>query len=99
MSATASIRFEQPAYILATGAEARSAVAQTLVARLGEWGLLGTWTNPGSIRQTAYCIRRGLSGWQMFGPGFEAEAVTMFGEHRLYARYVGMAAKAKEEQP
>jgi hypothetical protein len=37
----------------------------------------------------AYAIRQGGRGWQMFGPGFEAKAVSVVGENRIYVRYVG----------
>ncbi|MEU0133362.1 hypothetical protein ABZ172_04875 [Streptomyces sp. NPDC006296] len=89
MSTVALIEFEQPASSLIRGAAQRTAVAQAMATRPGEWVLLGQWNNPGALRQMAYCLRNGLPGRQMFGPRFEAESMTMLGEHRLYARYVG----------
>jgi hypothetical protein len=87
---TATIEFEQPTPAIPP-MTARPAVAYELVENPGQWALIGTWPNAASARQMAYAIRQGSSGWQMFGRGFEAQAVTVIGEHRIYVRYVGGA--------
>ena len=86
---TATIEFEQPASLLPADAMTRRGIAAALVEHPGKWVLLGAWLKAGSSRQMAYAIRQGSAGWQMFGSGFEAKAVTVVGEHRIYVRYVG----------
>lgn len=74
--------------------------AAALRANPGRWALYGTREASPSARTEAYCIRRGgLRGDTLysarlqaaFGPegSFEATAVTLFNEHRIYARFVG----------
>ena len=89
MTTTAFINFESATPVLPAGVAARTAIANELSRNAGRWALLGSWPSPGSARQMAYCIRHGLSGWQMFGPGFEAQSTTLLGETRIYARYAG----------
>lgn len=90
MSTTIPIRFEPPAPPVPRTRENRKAVADALRACPGQWALIGCHTNSGSARTGAYEIRKALRG-DMFGPpgAFEAEAKTLFGEHRVYARYMG----------
>lgn len=88
MTTVSLIAFEQPTGSLDVDRPARKVIADTLRANPGRWALLGTWYGRATTGQVAHSIRRGLSGWQMFGPEFEAEAHTMLGEHRIYARYV-----------
>ena len=63
--------------------------ADALRERMGEWALIGSSCTSGAAGQRAYAIRRGDQAG--FGPPetFEAQARTLFGEHRVYARYVG----------
>ncbi|MFI1472083.1 hypothetical protein [Streptomyces wuyuanensis] len=85
------LRFEKSAPMVPSSSEDRAEVAAALKATPGTWALLGQRKVPGSARQDAYSVRLGLHGWAMFGPGYEAEARTLFGEHRIYVRYVGGA--------
>lgn len=91
LTATAPLRFEKPAPPVPKGSDARSAFAQALKQAPGRWALLGRRSVPTSARQNAYSVRHGQSGWAMFGPGYEAECRTIFGEHRIYVRYTGVA--------
>lgn len=90
-----TVRFEEPAYEPFRRVESRQVFADQLRARPGEWALLGRYVTGGVARQSAYEIRNALDPKdQPFAPAgaFEAEARTMFGEHRVYARYVGGGA-------
>lgn len=89
-----TFRFDVPAGLISTrhgntaeAREDRQWAADTLRANPGQWALLGRWHNSPATRQHAHAIRQGDAGWQMFGPGFEVEAHTMLGEHRIYARF------------
>lgn len=89
------VRFEEPARRALRGREARQVFAGALRARPGDWALLGKYATSGSARQSAYCVRQADDPQdQPFAPAgsFEAEARTMLGEHRVYARYVGGSA-------
>lgn len=66
----------------------------------GQWALYGTREASSSARTEAYSIRRGgLRGDKLYSArlqaafssagSFEATAVTLFGEHRIYVRFVG----------
>lgn len=83
-----AVAFEQPTPPLPKPSE-RPALADALRALPGRWSLIGQHHNNGSLRQAAYEVRRGDGGWSAFGPGFEAQTVTLCGEHRMYARYAG----------
>lgn len=98
MTTTVDIRFELPAPRLPLPIETRKAFAAALRARPGVWALMGQHTSPGSARQLAYSIRQAKP--KTFAPAgaFEADAKTVMGEHRVYARYVGQdAAPASSE--
>lgn len=82
-----ALRFEKPAPLIPYSFAARSEIAEALKLTPGRWALLGQQKAAGSARQAAYSVRNGKPGWAMFGPGFEAEARTLFGEHRIYVRY------------
>lgn len=83
---TSRIRFEEPAH----DAYRQSVAAFTAALRNkpGQWALFGKYTTAGSMRQGAYEIRHGIRP-HFQGGGFQAEARTMLGEFRVYARYVG----------
>jgi hypothetical protein len=83
-----TLRFEKPAPLIPFSVESRTEIAKALKLTPGRWALLGQRKVAGSARQDAYSVRNGKPGWSMFGPGFEAEARTLFGEHRIYVRYV-----------
>ncbi|MEU2755972.1 hypothetical protein AB0909_00580 [Streptomyces albidoflavus] len=69
--------------------EERPAIAAMLRAAPGRWALIGQQDDARALRQVKYSLRRGLSGWTAFGPGFET-AVARFGsENRLYVRFAG----------
>jgi hypothetical protein len=64
-------------------------VAHELKAKPGEWAVVGVYNGPecaGSIARQIKGAR--LSAYQPAG-SFEAEARTVDGEHRVYARFVG----------
>ena len=82
------IRFEESAPVESRTDDYFSAFVSALKARPKVWALLGTYSTSGSGRQAAYAIRRGLFA-RFAGGGFESEARTLFGEHRVYVRYVG----------
>lgn len=85
--------FERPTADLPTDRADRQAIADQLRNNPGSWALIGQRPGtPGAVRMTTYVISKGGPGWQMFGPGFEARTATMFGENRIYARYVGDAS-------
>lgn len=87
-----TVRFEEPAYEPFRRVESRRVFADQLRARPGGWALLGGYATSGTARQSAYEVRNALDPKdQPFAPAgaFEAEARTMFGEHRVYVRYVG----------
>lgn len=86
-----AIRFEAPAHNALRSDESLTALVAALKARPGGWALLGKYTTAGSMRQTAYEIRRGLRR-HFAGGGFETESQTMFGEYRIYVRYTGGGA-------
>jgi len=83
-----SLRFETPAGPPLHSRAARAEAAAEMRARPHQWALLGQHCSNGAARQTAYEIRHGLLA-AYAGGGFEARAVTLFDEHRVYARYVG----------
>lgn len=84
-----SLRFESPAPQPPRLPESLTAVAAALRTRPGEWALLGRYGTSGMARQTAYEIRHGHL--PAFRGGFEAQAKTLFGEYRVYARHTGGA--------
>lgn len=91
-AAATPVRFEEPAPGAPHSIKARHAFAEALRARPKEWALLGRYKTGGSARQSAYNIRRAIKAkGHPFGPpgSFEADARTMLGEHRVYARFVG----------
>jgi len=85
-----TIRFENPAYGALRSDESLTALVTALKAQPGVWALLGKYGSPGVMRQTAYEIRHGMRRHFADG-GFETESQTMFGEYRIYIRYVGGA--------
>lgn len=87
-----TLRFEKPAQHMPHNADTRAEIAEALKQTPGTWALIGARAVAGSARQDAYSVRRGVAGWSMFGPGYEAEARTLFGEHRVYVRYTGGAS-------
>ncbi|MFD5709546.1 hypothetical protein ACFWHW_03975 [Streptomyces pharetrae] len=85
-----AIRFEEPAPLPLRRVESLTAFAAALRGRPGHWALLGQYPTSNTARQTAYEIRRSMKTGFDCG-GFEAEARTLFGEHRVYVRYAGGA--------
>lgn len=85
-------RPEQPAAPLPSAEAERHRAAWALRGNPGAWALLGAAGTSGSARTHAWKIRTAGKGWPMFGDGFQAEAHTMFGEHRVYARWVDTEA-------
>lgn len=85
-----AVRFEEPAPHPLCRAESLTAFAAALRERPRVWALLGKYGTPGMAGQTAYLIRRSLKPGFTDG-GYEAESRTLFGEYRVYARYVGGA--------
>lgn len=83
-----TLRFEKPAPLIPFSVESRTEIAEALKLTPGRWVLLGQRKAAGSARQDAHSVRYGKPGWAMFGAGFEAESRTLFGEHRIYVRYV-----------
>lgn len=83
------IRFDPPAEPLPTDLQKRQQLAQALREVPGKWVLVGAASTPNRARSHAHELRRGGSGWDAFGPDFEAETHHMLGENRVYARYVG----------
>ena len=93
---TISVRFEEPAHEPFRRVESRELFADVLRARPGEWALLGKYATAGTMRQAAYEVRHALDPKdQPFAPAgsFEAIARSMFGEHRVYVRFVGGDAR------
>ncbi|MFK0172633.1 hypothetical protein ACIQU5_27935 [Streptomyces sp. NPDC090306] len=87
-----NIRFDAPAPEVRRDDQALRDFAATLRAKPGEWALLGRDTNGNCARQKAYDLRRGAL--PQFRDGrYEAETHTMFGEPRVYVRYVGGEAR------
>lgn len=83
-----TVRFDGPAELMPKP-PVMARFAQELKKNMGEWALLGRCKAPNSARQRAYIIRTGeQAGYEPAG-SFEAEARTIFGEYRVYARYVG----------
>ena len=81
-------RFDGPADPL-PGAKRLAEFADKLRENFGEWALLGCSSSPNRANQRAYIIRHGIQkGFEPAG-SFESESRTLFGEHRIYARYVG----------
>lgn len=98
MTTTVDIRFEFPAPSIPLPPEARNAFAAALRARPGAWALMGQHQSPGSARQMAYSIRQAHTTTFAPAGAFEADAKTVMGEHRVYARYLGQdAAHASSE--
>ena len=89
--ATLVVRFESPAHDALRRPESLHAFIGALRARPGEWALLGQYGTAGTMRQAAYEVRQGLN-LAFAGGGFEAQSRTMFGEHRVYVRFVGGGA-------
>lgn len=83
-----AVRFEEPAHQALRSDESLTALVAALKARPGTWALLGKYQTPGTMRTTAYEIRRGRR-WPFTEGQFETEARTMFGEYRVYIRYAG----------
>lgn len=96
------ILFDDPSYPVPETLEEVREFADTCRRQPGRWALYGAMTAPGStVRMTAYIIRKGGHSLRgkvyspkmfTFGPpgSFEAQTITMLGEHRIYARFVGI---------
>ncbi|HET6636580.1 MAG TPA: hypothetical protein VFH77_16305 [Streptomyces sp.] len=87
-----NVQFVEPAPPVPRRPESIHAFAEAVKDRPGVWALFGVQTTPACARQNAYMIRRALRHLnEAFGPAgsFEAEARTIFGEWRVYTRYVG----------
>lgn len=94
------VRFENPAYHAPKTAQDTQVFADACRKRPGQWALYGAMTpQDGVIRMEAYVIRLGgyrkngalySSRMTAFAPAgsFEAQVITLGGEHRIYARYV-----------
>lgn len=94
MSTATQLRAEPASYPLPSTESERHRAAWALRDKPGTWVLLGTAGTPGSAKTHAWKIRVAGKGWAMFGDGFEAEARSMLGEHRVYARWVDTGAVA-----
>jgi hypothetical protein len=95
------IQFERKAMPVPTEQSQINAFADALRDNPGEWALYGYAVSSASARMHAYLIRRGGErgdgGWnprikEAFGSerSFETHSVTLFGENRIYIRYVGV---------
>ncbi|MFD9868530.1 hypothetical protein ACFXI8_27175 [Streptomyces niveus] len=86
------VTFEQPGHPVPRSPDAITAFASALREQPGQWALFGTHRNSACARQNAYQIRtaRGPKD-QVFAPAgsFETLSRTLFGEHRVYVRFVG----------
>ncbi|MGW7355153.1 hypothetical protein ACWGI0_00280 [Streptomyces sp. NPDC054802] len=94
------VRFEDPARPIPGNSADREAFAAALRAFPGHWALYGAHvSSAGSARQLAYAIRHGL-GYRALTPAgdFEVEFRTLFGEHRIYIRYVGRTHREAESR-
>ena len=93
MTSIYDVRFEKPAPTLPLTRKERDTFEAALRRRPNIWALMGQHGSAGAARQAAYSIRRGRYA-RAFQPAgaFEADAVTVMGEHRIYARYTGGAA-------
>lgn len=89
---TTAIRIDRPADPLPSTAPERHRIAWALREQPGEWFLLGAAGTPKSAQTHAWQIRTAGKGWAMFGDGFEAEARTMLGQYRVYARWADTEA-------
>jgi hypothetical protein len=87
---TPPIRFEETAPLALRRPDSLAAFAGALRARPGEWALLGRYSTGGAAGRAAYLIRHGINRAFADG-GFEAQAATLFGEHRVYVRWTGGA--------
>ncbi len=83
-----TVRFDAPSDPL-PGVKVLERFAEDLRANMGEWALLGAAHSMGSAGQCAYMIRHGRQAGFSPAGSFEAESKTIFGEHRVYARFVG----------
>lgn len=92
MSTAVQLRADTPSYPLPKPGAARHQAAWVLRNHPGVWFLLGTAGQTGTGKTFSWQIRNGAKGWSMFGEGFEAISRTMFGEYRLYARWVDTEA-------
>lgn len=86
---TSPIRFEAASPPVPCG-NGLTEFTTMLRARPREWALLGQCVTGGAARQRAYEIRHGINRAFRQG-GFEAQAATLFGEHRVYVRWTGGA--------
>lgn len=78
---------------------ALAALAADLRAVPGAWARVGEYKTAASAITTASLIRRGrLAAFRDAGPGaFEAEARTVDGQARVYARFVGTTPVGGEQ--
>lgn len=91
---TTTVRFDAPAPDILRRPESRAVFAAALKDRPGEWALFGKCLTQSTASTYAWEIRNARSmGMAPFAPAgaFEAESRTLFGEHRVYVRYVGGA--------
>ena len=85
---TPTIRFDEPAHPALRSDDSLAAFTAALRAQPGQWALLGRYSTPGCMRTAAYEIRHGLNP-AFRSARYEAQSRSMFGEHRVYVRYVG----------
>jgi hypothetical protein len=77
----------------------RHSCATALRAQPGQWFLLGAHDSAPGARNITWSIQRGDHGWQHFGPDYQAQTHTMFGQHRIYARYAPATWQEPEQEP
>lgn len=92
MSTRTQLRVERPSALLPSAESERNRIAWALRDTPATWFLLGKAGTSGSARTHAWQIRTAGKGWSMFGDGFQAEAHSMLGEHRVYARWADTGA-------
>ncbi len=101
-------RFEEETPLLLPNAEEWAAFADALRMRPGVWALFGQYSGAsGGARQYAYALRNGgatpgchrVPGAQVFDPpgSFEFTHRLMFGENRIYVRFVGIPGQREPE--
>ena len=86
------IQFQEPAPLVPRRPESRADFAATLRKNPGKWALFGQHSSSECARQDAYLIRRAKNPQNAgFSPAgaFETVARDLFGEHRVYIRFVG----------
>jgi hypothetical protein len=85
-----TLRFEGPPPVRNTSPRGHHVeAAKQLEERPGEWAIVGKYAHSGSASAVARQVRSGLIPAYAPGGTFEAQARTVDGEARVYARFVG----------